>query len=77
MNKRMFIDLVRQYKDAAVKKRVDTSDVVEKLVQRRLLALEAEGVQPAERDKEEAWMRAFVAREYTPFVPVTLKSRTD
>lgn len=77
MNKRMFIDLVRQYKDAAVKKRVDTSDVVEALLQRRLLALEAEGVKPAERDKEEAWMRGFVAREYTPFVPVTLKSGSD
>lgn len=77
MNKRMFIDTVRQYKAAAIRKRLDASTLVEGLLQTRLDTLQAEGVSQAERDKEESWMRGFVAREYQPFVPAVPSSRTD
>jgi len=69
MKKRLFIHLVRQYAQHAVNKKTDYTVLVEKLLQERLGQLSGEGVSQAELDKEESWMRGFVAREFTPYVP--------
>lgn len=67
MNRRMFIDTVRQFKVLSLRKNKSYAAAVAELRQMYLDSVAQDGAGDAEREKEAAWSGAFIEREYTKF----------
>lgn len=67
MNKRQFIDAVRQYAQNAQRKNTSYAVPVQQLSQLYVKSCEESGMERAELDKEMSWSEQFIAREYASY----------
>jgi len=67
VNKRMFIDTVRQYRERARDKNTSYAEQVKHVQTLYMSACAESGMEKAELEKEQVWQQDFIDREYAKY----------